>query len=138
MPMNERAAHWRDSVLELREQGRRLGDRYLEVRFEQLKSNFRCEVHRLFEFAGVPLDDEMLERIREGTKVSSYGPYARASGFRGEGRVGGWRERFGVLEAMKFDRAAGDLLVELGYEPVRGWWRRLARERLPRVVGGAR
>jgi hypothetical protein len=123
-PLAERGRRWRGEVDELRSFGPQLGDdRYFEVRFEDLKSDFQTHVRRLFDFAGVPSDDETLELVSRETQLSSYSDAARASGFRGKGRAGGWRERFGMLDALAFDRVAGDLLVDLGYAPDRRWWR---------------
>jgi hypothetical protein len=123
-PLAERARLWRAEVGAYRSFGPRLGpDRYLEIRFEDLKSDFSTHARRLFDFAGVPSDDATLELVSRETRLESYSDAARASGFRGQGRVGGWRERFGKLDAYAFDRAAGDLLVDLGYSPDRRWWR---------------
>jgi hypothetical protein len=44
-------------------------------------------------------------------------------GFFREGRAGGWRESWGPAQRAVFDRVAGDLLLELGYEPDRSWAR---------------
>jgi hypothetical protein len=129
-PIAERARRWRGEVEELRSFAPRLGeDRYLELRFEDLKADFKTHVRRLFDFAGVPSDDEILELVSRETQLSSYGDRSQASGFRGGGRAGGWRERFGALDALAFDRAAGDLLVELGYASDRRWWREVVRRR---------
>ena len=47
------------------------------------------------------------------------------------GRVGEWRERFGIPDARRFERIAGATLRATGYEPDRRWWlRRPLRSRL--------
>jgi hypothetical protein len=127
--LGARAARWRSEVEELRARAPALGDRYLEVRFEQLKADFAPQARRLFEFAGIPCDDALLESVRADTQLSSYSAAARSSGFRGQGRSGGWRDRLTRREGRAFDRAAGDLLVELGYADDRRWWRALPRRR---------
>jgi hypothetical protein len=120
----ERGARWRAEVEEYRSAASRLGaERYLEIRFEDLKSNFHTHVRRLFDFAGVPSDDATLDLVSRETQLSSYPAGSRASGFRGGGRAAGWRERFSKREAFAFDHAAGEMLVDLGYAPDRRWWR---------------
>src|SRR6185503_952470 len=49
-----RGAHWAVGVDAARESGRALGDRYLEVRYEDLRADFANSAQMLFEFAGVP------------------------------------------------------------------------------------
>jgi hypothetical protein len=106
----------------VRESGRALGERYLEVRYEDLRADFATSARRLFEFAGVPCDAALLEQIRSDTQLDGYSSASRESRFRGRGQAGGWRERFSVREGRAFARATGDLLVELGYAPDRRWW----------------
>jgi hypothetical protein len=125
----ERAARWRSEVEELRGAGEALGGRWLELRFEDLRSDFAAQAGRLFDFAGVPYDDSVLGRIHAETDLSTYSEPARASGFRGTGRAGGWRDRFTRRDGREFDRQAGDLLLELGYAGDRRWWRELPRRR---------
>lgn len=129
VPLAERGRRWRGEVEEIRSFAPRLGDRYFEIRFEDLKSDFQTHARLLFDFAGVPSEDAILEHVSRETQLSSYSDASRASGFRGQGRAGGWRERFGVRDAIGFDLAAGELLVELGYAPDRRWWRELLRRR---------
>ena len=45
----------------------------------------------------------------------------RARGLLPQGQVGGWRDDWSTRDRLAFDAVAGDLLVELGYEPDRGW-----------------
>ena len=127
--VTDRARHWRRTVEEIRSHRERLGERYFEIRFEDLRRDFDPTVRGLFEFAGTPSDDGAVERAREQTDLSSYSEESRKSGFRGKGSVGGWRERFTRRDAVEFERAAGALLVELGYESDRSWVREVPRRR---------
>lgn len=131
---------WRSNV----EAGRELaGPGYLELRFEELRSPRGAEVLRqTFAFCGVELSldsaQAVLERFsleRSGgeppSSISWGGEVQRRLGVRpvepedflGVGQPGGWRERFGAYERWLFDREAGGLLVELGYEADRSWGR---------------
>jgi hypothetical protein len=121
-----RGRHWAVGVEAARESGRALGERYLEVRYEDLRADFDSSARRLFDFAGVPYDDALLAQIRSETQLDSYSSATRESRFRGKGQAGGWRERFSLRDARAFAHATGDLLVELGYAPNRRWWWRRA------------
>jgi hypothetical protein len=114
-------------VREIRSHRDMLGERYYEIRFEDLKNDFEATVRGLFEFAGTPADDRAIERARAETDLSSYSEETRRSGFRSKGSVGGWRDRFTRREGEEFERAAGELLVELGYESDASWVRQLPR-----------
>ncbi len=127
-----RASAWRTAVKEIRSHRGALGDRYFEVRFEDLKTNFEPTVRAVFQFAGVPADDQAVERARLETDLSSYSQETRASGFRGTGSVGRWRKHFSLRDAIEFDRAAGSMLIELGYEDDRSWLWDVARRRVRR------
>ncbi|MGZ4202495.1 MAG: sulfotransferase domain-containing protein, partial [Thermoleophilaceae bacterium] len=124
-PLFVRGRVWASGVQKIRSVGETLGDRYMEISYEELRGEFVPAARRLFEFAGVPCDDDLLEQVGDSTQLSTYSSETRESRFRGQGRSGGWRERFGVREALRFDRAAGELLVELGYAADRRWWREL-------------
>lgn len=121
-----RGAHWAAGVDAARESGRALGDRYLEVRYEDLRNDFASSAQMLFEFAGVPFDAALIEQIRTDTQLDGYSSASRESRFRGKGRAGGWRDHFTRRDARDFGRATGDLLVELGYAQSSRWWRERA------------
>jgi hypothetical protein len=121
-----RGSHWAAGVEATRASGRALGERYLEVRYEDLRADFDSSARRLFDFAGVPYDGALLARIGSETQLEGYGAATRRSRFRGRGHAGAWRERFSLREARAFARATGDLLVELGYATNSQWWWRRA------------
>ena len=101
-----------------------LGERLLEIRYEDLHADPRSGAARLFEHCGMSFDDGLLEVVVERTA------FERSGRSRGEdrplrgGRVGDWRERLSVLDARAFERLAGPALRETGYEPDATWWRR--------------
>jgi hypothetical protein len=125
LPMAWRAEAWRRQVENVRAHRDLLGSRYLEIRFEDLRADVETAARVLFDFSGIPYDEAVLEGVRAGTELSGYSDGVRQSGFRGSGEVGGWRDAFTLRDAVGFNRAAGDLLIELGYEGDRGWWREL-------------
>lgn len=123
LPMSWRAEVWRRQVENVRAHRKTLQGRYLEIRFEELKADIVTAARSLFDFSSIPYDDAVLERIRKGSDVTGYDPTVRRSGFRGPGEAGGWRAAFNLRDAWGFNRAAGDLLVDLGYEHDKTWYR---------------
>jgi hypothetical protein len=112
-----RAEAWRRQVENVRAHRGSLGDRYLEVRYEDMRRDTAASLRGLFDFAEIPYDDELLATIRAGTELSEYDDYARTSGFRGGGSgPGGWRDQLSRRELARFMKAGGELLAELGYE----------------------
>jgi hypothetical protein len=128
LPIELRAEGWRRQVELIRAHRESLGERYLEIRYEDMRADAVAAMRTMFEFSRIPYEDALLERIRQQTELSSYGEAALKSGFRGGGRNGGWRTKFTAREWIAFDRVAGELLTELGYERGRRW---LAAKLLP-------
>jgi hypothetical protein len=97
--VEQTALQWQAIVRHV--QGRReaLGPDYCEVRYEELCARPRETYRALFDFAGLPAGDAQLAGIPEG-------PLERSDG---------WRERLTAQEMASVEKAAGDLLAELGY-----------------------
>lgn len=121
LPTGVRALTWRAQLESIRAHRDALGDRYLEVRYESMRADPRSAIRTLFGFAGLPCDDRIVAATADATRLSNYDGRARRSGFRGGGERGDWRAAFGPRDALAFHRAAGDLLVELGYERDARW-----------------
>ncbi len=96
LPMSFRAEAWRRQVENIRAHRDVLGDRYLEVRYEEMRRDVTGVLRGLFGFAEVPYDDALLREIAAATEVSSYDEAGRRSGFRGGGKRGGWRTEMTV------------------------------------------
>jgi hypothetical protein len=124
LPMSVRAEAWRRQLENVRAHRAWLGDRFLEVRYEDIRADVAAATRKLYDFAGIPYDDALLADVRAKTDLANQPEAARSSGFRGGGARSGWRKEFSLRDAAGFDRAAGDLLVELGYERNRRWWLR--------------
>ncbi len=127
LPMSVRAKAWRFQVENIRSHRDGLTDRYLEVRYETMRADPVAAVHTLFDFTGIEYEQDLALAISRSTDLSSYGGAARRSGFRGMGETRPWAREFSVRDAVGFHRTAGNLLVELGYEPDRRWlWAQLS------------
>lgn len=119
-PLYTRARAWRGCVDRMRILGERLGPRLHEVRYEDLRADPLAGTRRLLDFCGMPYDDDLVGRAVEATDL---GRLDHGEGkFRGAGRTGDWQRRFGLLERLAFDRAAGGALLATGYERSRLWW----------------
>lgn len=130
------AEEWKAYVLAGLE-GRTLGDRYREVRYEHLLTDGICELQRLFSFLEVDCTRDLAARIyraqrfeshknggeksevivRSGEVLRQTGTrLAEPDGFYRKGIAGDWQTRLSTLDLQVFCHVAGDLLVELGYE----------------------
>lgn len=141
----EKAAFiWRQYV----EAARRLvtSDRYLEIRYEDISADGLRVVTRCFDFCGVPCTYDDCSKIVAAHQFASVlrtsigervtkesimwgGEVARRfgscppepPGFFRSGASGGWKAEWGAYERWTFNKVAGHLLVQLGYEPNDEW-----------------
>jgi hypothetical protein len=121
------AADWASRVGKTVEDGPALlGEGYTEVRYEDLLTRPEEEVRRLLGFLGTEAGEKSarrcveaarFERLSKGRKRGEEDP---ASFFR-KGVAGDWRDVFTREDRRIFKEAAGDLLVELGYEKDSEW-----------------
>jgi hypothetical protein len=97
--VEQTALQWQAIVRHVRGRGATLGPAYREIRYEELCARPREVVRGLFEFVGLAASEAQLAGIPER-------PLERSDG---------WRERLGAPEIATVEKAAGDLLDELGY-----------------------
>ncbi len=121
------ASVWKRMVVGAREAGR-CGDRYLEVRYEELLSKGVTVLKRVFDFMGVQTELQNVASIYsqhqfETMKQKSIGTNGLPlpAGFFRKGRVGDWRQTLTARERYKLNEQAGDLLCALGYADD-SWW----------------
>ena len=137
-PMPKVARRWKRRILNARAQGEQLGH-YLEVRYEDLIIDTEPTLRAVCEFIELPWDERMLayheragERLREfGDLPSAGGKPARPGEERlaahaktreppDPSRLARWKTEMSREDRAAFERVAGDLLAELGYEVPRG------------------
>jgi sulfotransferase family protein len=114
------AADWNARVGRTVEDGPRLfGDRYAEVRYEDLLSHPEGEMARLLRYlgadeagAGRSVEAASFEKLSRGRTRGEEDP----SSFFRKGVAGEWRESFTERDRRVFEEEAGDLLRKLGYE----------------------
>jgi hypothetical protein len=110
------ACQWRTEVAAARALGRRVGDRYLEVRYEDLVAGPAPVVERICSFAGLAFEPGMLD-YADAVDVSAKPHQQRLRQAPTPG-VRDWRGQMAAHEVAAFEAVAGDLLRELGYETV--------------------
>jgi hypothetical protein len=121
------ARDWAEVVERARKDGPRLlGENYVEVRYEELLERPEEEVGRLLSFLGAEAGKEA---ARHCVESASFERWSRGRG-RGQeestsllrkGTSGDWKNAFSERDKMIFKEAAGDTLVELGYEMDNEW-----------------
>lgn len=111
------ACLWRKEVSAARALGRRVGTgRYHEVRYEALVSRPEHVVREICAFAEIPFDPAMLDYA--GSVDVSAKPHQQRLLRPPTTGVRSWREDMSAADTAAFERVAGDLLEELGYEVV--------------------
>jgi len=121
------AKTWRDMVTRARQDGPALpGNNYTEVRYEDLLGRPEEELGRLLRFLGVGAEREIVnycvdaasfEKLSKGRQRGQEDP----NSFFRKGIAGDWKNVFTERDRQIFKEAAGDLLIELGYEKDNDW-----------------
>jgi len=106
--------YWEWAVRKGREQGRRLGRDYQEVRFEDLVANPRPTLSRLGEFIDHDLDYDRIQRAAIGSVREPNTSFAAASNENFD-PVARWRTKMSSEQAAEFEALVGEFLLELGY-----------------------
>ena len=110
----------------VRDGPRALGERYTEVRYEDLLQRPETEFGRLFDFLGARADEETVTRCVGATNFENRsggrerGQEDARSGVR-KGVAGDWKRVFIERDKVIFKEIAGDLLLKLGYEQHNDW-----------------
>lgn len=130
---------WSDHVLGALRVAERIGDRFLLVRYEQLRAHPAAELARVLRFlgrdhAGVDLESVVAangkERMRAKEAASTFLTAQRTDGspFVRPDRAGGWAEETTAAQRERFAAACGTALAAAGYA-VSGVARRARAER---------
>lgn len=113
------ARKWRRDVTSGRRSGRALGDRYLEIRYEDLVRDPREVLETVCAFTDLRFAEVMLDYHRDGEQrlqsppdgVPFHAAAARPP-IRG---MRDWRSQMSSSDVRAFEAVAGDVLAELGY-----------------------
>ncbi len=108
------AARWRTEILAARRLGAHVGDRYLELRYEDLVTEPERELRRVCEHASLPWEPAMLDYPGTSDVASLPGHKSLAQpptpGLRD------WRSQMSREDALAFEEVAGDVLRSGRYE----------------------
>jgi hypothetical protein len=127
------AARWRTEILGARKLGRRVGERYLELRYEDLVTEPERELRRVCRHTSLAWEPEMLDHtgVSEVARMPEHRNIAKppTAGLRD------WRTEMSREDALAFEGVAGDVLLGAGYEllephaeyPTQKGWLELAR-----------
>jgi Sulfotransferase family len=108
------AARWRVEIEAARALARRVGDRYRELRYEDLVADPERELRGICAFASLPWEGEML--AYPGTIDVSKLPEHRRLAQPPTPNLRDWRHEMSRGDALSFERVAGDTLRAFGYE----------------------
>lgn len=121
------AAEWQDKVGGAAAHGRKyFGERYVEVKYEDLLQRPEEELRKLLEFVGADASEATaarcvreasFEKLGEGRRRGEEDPTA----FVRKGVAGDWKNVFTERNKRVFKKQAGDLLIKLGYEQDSNW-----------------
>jgi hypothetical protein len=114
-PVTTAALWWEWHVRQGQESGRVLGPNvYYELRYESLVSRPDEECVKLCDFLGLPFDQAMLN-FHEGRTKTEAGLDAKNAWLPITPGLRDWRLQMPAEDIARFEAAAGDLLLELGY-----------------------
>ncbi len=106
--------YWEWLVNKGREQGKRLGADYQEVRFEDLVARPQETLSRLGSFIDHDLDYERIQRAGIGSVSEPNSSFAEES--RGAfNPVARWKTKLSAAQIADFEQLIGDCLLKLGY-----------------------
>jgi hypothetical protein len=111
------ACQWRTEVAAARRLGRRVGRRYLEVRYEDVVDDVEPVLHAICDFAGLEYEPAMADYA--GKVDVSANPHQLRLRQPPTKGVRDWRVQMSPDDVAAFEAVAGDLLRELGYDASR-------------------
>ncbi len=126
--LRQAAQGWSHNLLDTDQAARQLlGERYLHLRYEDLLAQPWEQMGRLWSFLGV---DVMTGELRQALEAElernpdadwQQEKAAEIAGSLNKGQRGTWRELFTPQDRQIFKKAAGEILVEWGYEADLNW-----------------
>ena len=120
------AARWSTRVGNAVKDGPALfGTNYVEVKYEDLLEDTAGELKRLLEFLGADAGEQAVKRCVDASSFEKLSGGRKrgqeAASFFRKGVAGDWRNVFTEQNRRDFKAAAGNLLIELGYEENDAW-----------------
>jgi hypothetical protein len=124
--LESRTARWAERIGSAAKDGPALlGSNYAEVRYEDLLVQPEREMKRLFGHLGADTAEPVVKRCVEAASFEKLSDGRErgeeAASFFRKGIAGDWKNTFTRKDKEIFKAAAGDLLVQLGYERDQDW-----------------
>ena len=114
------ATYWNEAVVQGRESGMNLGDRYMEIYYESLLTETRPQLQKVTSFIGVKGSDSLQECIdRNSFENMSHGRkpgQADNKAFVRKGVIGDWKQHFSDSLNDKFLEIAGKSMSRFGFK----------------------
>ncbi len=130
--------YWEWMVNKGREGGRKLGDQYTEVRFEELVSQPRETLAKLGAFIDHDLDYDRIGEVGIGSVSEPNTSFKSASSEEKFNPVGRWKQKLSAAQLRTFEGLVGGTLKELGYPLATSDWSSLEKVRLSTTRAGYR
>ena len=130
--------YWEWMVNKGRQDGRRLGDRYTEVRFEELVSNPRNTLAKLSEFIEHDLDYDRIREAGIGSVSEPNTSFKPASSQEEFNPVGRWKQKLSAEHLRELEGLIGGTLKELGYPLATNDWSPLEKLKFNSIRAGYR
>jgi LPS sulfotransferase NodH len=108
------ACQWRSEVVAAWALGRRVGARYLEVRYEQLAADPDAVLRTVCAHAGLPFEENMIDYA--GRVDVSKQPHQQSLKRPPTPGLRNWRTEMAAADVAAFEAVAGDVLAEIGYD----------------------
>jgi hypothetical protein len=108
------AARWRTEILAARRLGRHAGNRYLELRYEDLVDEPERRLRLVCEHASLTWEPGMLDHTRPSD--TAHMPEHRNLAQPPTPGLRNWRSQMSREDALAFEEVAGDVLRSAGYE----------------------
>jgi hypothetical protein len=108
------AARWQTEILAARELGRHAGNRYLELRYEDLVDEPERNLRLVCEHASLTWEPGMLDHTRPSD--TAHMPEHRNLAQPPTPGLRDWRSQMSREDALAFEQVAGDVLQSSGYE----------------------
>jgi len=108
------AARWRTEILAARRLGRHAGNRYLELRYEDLVAEPEPNLRLVCEHASLTWEPQLLDHTRPSD--TAHMPEHRNLAQPPTPGLRDWRSQMSRDDALAFEQVAGDVLQSSGYE----------------------
>jgi len=108
--------YWEWMVRRGREEGCKLGNDYIEVRYEELVRDPRSTLSRLGEFIEHDLDYDRIQRVGIGSVSEPNTSFTTEAGEANFHPIGRWRNAFSAENLEMLEALIGGMLGNLGYE----------------------